>query len=466
MSASEKKSKKNSKNKGINKYNKLKVALIGNMNNNNFALMRYFHDLGVDAHLLLYANENTGSLSHFIPENDSWNMKKWGKYIHHTNVPNAPIAALDAPLSLLIGLVSYIKVLLGLKASSVFSVSSQEISATYTGYDLLIGSGLTPATLIRIGKALDVFYPYSGRVEFLESPEFLNRILKGGLIEKIILTIIQKKQTLGIRRAKFVFSGDSGVTQDTLRGIGVAPILLAAPIVYNGEEPSLCLMTDCIKSAFYAIDSCAISIFHHSRVMFSNDGKFDDSIWELENKHTDWVIISFASLLKARPNIKIVLIMVDYGPDVISAKKLIADLGIANQVVWLPKMGRRELMCIISRVSICCGEFYSYRKMLWGGAGWEVLASGKPLIQGFNFEEGEFNRIYGYPPPPMLPVRAEEDVLKHLLFVADHPEQAAQIGERAREWFNTYNGIALAKKWLELVTDPAESHQTTISTAI
>jgi hypothetical protein len=65
----------------------------------------------------------------------------------------------------------------------------------------------------------------------------------------------------------------------------------------------------------------------------------------------------------------------------------------------------------------------------------------------------------------MLPVRTEEDLLKRLLFVADHTEQAAAIGERAREWFNTYNGIALAKKWLDLVTDPAASHQTTISSA-
>jgi hypothetical protein len=97
--------------------------------------------------------------------------------------------------------------------------------------------------------------------------------------------------------------------------------------------------------------------------------------------------------------------------------------------------------------------------MIWGGTGWETLASGKPLLQGFRFEEGEFADIYGYPPPPMLPVKAESDVLEHLLFVADHPEQAAEIGRLAREWFDTHNGIALAKKWLALVTDPLGSVQ-------
>ena len=32
----------------------MKVALIGNMNNNNFSIMRYFRDLGIDAHLILF----------------------------------------------------------------------------------------------------------------------------------------------------------------------------------------------------------------------------------------------------------------------------------------------------------------------------------------------------------------------------------------------------------------------------
>ena len=39
----------------------MKIALLGNMNNNNFALLRYFRDLGFDAHLLLFKNDGTGN---------------------------------------------------------------------------------------------------------------------------------------------------------------------------------------------------------------------------------------------------------------------------------------------------------------------------------------------------------------------------------------------------------------------
>jgi hypothetical protein len=59
----------------------------------------------------------------------------------------------------------------------------------------------------------------------------------------------------------------------------------------------------------------------------------------------------------------------------------------------------------------------------------------------------------------MFPVKAELEVLEHLVFVADSPKQAAAIGRRARKWFETYNGIALAKKWLAIVTDPSGSAQ-------
>lgn len=57
----------------------MKIGLIGNMNNNNFALMRYFRDLGADAHLLLYANDGQGSLSNFRAECEAGKSKCGGR---------------------------------------------------------------------------------------------------------------------------------------------------------------------------------------------------------------------------------------------------------------------------------------------------------------------------------------------------------------------------------------------------
>ena len=62
----------------------MKIGIIGNMNNGNFSLMRYFRDLGFDAYLLLYSNDGKGNSKHFRPESDSWEIKKWNKYIIKT----------------------------------------------------------------------------------------------------------------------------------------------------------------------------------------------------------------------------------------------------------------------------------------------------------------------------------------------------------------------------------------------
>ena len=66
----------------------MEIALIGNMNNNNFAMMRYFRDLGADAHLLLYKNDGQEHLSHFKPECDTWNIEWWRPFIRQTEMSN------------------------------------------------------------------------------------------------------------------------------------------------------------------------------------------------------------------------------------------------------------------------------------------------------------------------------------------------------------------------------------------
>ena len=100
------------------------------------------------------------------------------------------------------------------------------------------------------------------------------------------------------------------------------------------------------------------------------------------------------------------------------------------------------------------GEFHTNEDVIWGGTGWEVLASGKPLLQSFRFKDGAFESTFGYPAPPMLPVVGPNCIFKHLIDMADHPEKGVAIGKEAAKWFNQYNGIGLAKKWLELILNP------------
>ncbi len=434
----------------------MKIGLIGNMNNNNFAIMRYFRDLGADAHLLLYSNDGKGTLSHFTPEADTWEVDRWAPFIHQTDIPNAPVAAFDFPLSTAVGLWAELRRITGAQDCSVRAVTRAQLRRAYGGYDRLIASGSTPAALSRIGWALDVFYPYEIGIEFLGSYALADSA-RDPWQRRLLYHALRRRQRRGVTRARCVLCTDREVTGLVLAQLGIPSIPQAIPMIYNRENVPEAPPTEVLATANCASRGAGVTLLHHARLMWKQGKSYASKEHLLSNKNSDWLIRAFATLVASRPNLCPRLFIVEYGPDVEATKELVTQLGIHASVTWLPKMARRELMWLLSRVSIGVGEFMNPRCMIWGGTGWETLASGKPLLQGFRFDDGEFENFYGYPPPPMLPVKTESDVLEHLLFVADHPGRAAEIGVRAQDWFNTHNGIALAKRWLSLVTDSPKS---------
>ncbi len=131
----------------------MKIALIGNMNNNNFALMRYFRSLGVDAHLFLFSDDGIGDHRHFRPDCDTWDIDQWKPYIHRLSVPNSPIALFGA---------------WGRFARQIFGKHKQALLDVYPAkfnvedvraeYDVLIGTGISPAVFLQYRRCLDIFF--------------------------------------------------------------------------------------------------------------------------------------------------------------------------------------------------------------------------------------------------------------------------------------------------------------------
>lgn len=429
----------------------MKIALIGNINNNNFAMMRYFRDLGADAHLLLNSDDGKGTLSHFKPECDTWELDRWKPFIHQTLIPNAAVAALNSPLSWLLAGRALLRSRLGAQDGWVAPVSRREVRDAYSGYDRLVGSGITPAALHRAGWPLDVFYPYAIGVEYLRTGEFTAHFENMGVGRASLFRMIARRQAAGIRAARHVLNCE-GVTEGVLADIGVSSQRMAIPMVYSGEMLPRAAPNDQLEAAQNAIDRSDFTVMHHARLMWKRRSGFTDESWNLENKNSDWLLRAFARLSSERPARRLLLVMVEYGPDIEATRRLAEELGIANKIHWLPKMQRRELMWLLPKVSVACGEYYQVPRMIWGGTGWEALASGRSLLQGFNFAPGEFESIYGYPPPPLLPVTNEADVYRHLLDMADHPARREEMGTRAAEWFERFNGHGLAKQWLDLLT--------------
>ena len=107
----------------------LKVALIGNMNNNNFVLLRYLLDQGIDVNLLILKNEP----AHFSPSSDTNEIEKYNDKI---------------------------KIVRWGDRKDWFSVSGKEINNDLKLYDFLIGTDLAPAFCGRAKRNLDIFVPH------------------------------------------------------------------------------------------------------------------------------------------------------------------------------------------------------------------------------------------------------------------------------------------------------------------
>ena len=95
------------------------------------------------------------------------------------------------------------------------------------------------------------------------------------------------------------------------------------------------------------------------------------------NKGQDILIKGWAKYIKTN-NIYGKLILLEYGNDVNSSKRLIDELEIGKSVIWIKKLQREDVYKLIYCVDICCGEF----RLSGGpnGVHQEVIVMGKPLM--------------------------------------------------------------------------------------
>jgi hypothetical protein len=427
----------------------MRIGLIGNMNNNNFSMLRYMRNIGVDAHLLLFSDDCKFHNEHFSPECDTWNIEEWQEFIHTTKIPNSPFSAIGFPLSLLISLKSKFYYYFGFQEYYFQTVSKKDILREFANFDYLIGSGISPAVLYRIGRKLDIFYPYSPNIEFFNAGYFLNLINSKSLLPKLIYNKIREKQINAIIDSKKIIISDIGVTLDSLTNLGIKPKILPIPMVYNVETFPYEPPTFFLKKLFEQLNSSSLSVLHSARLSWVNKKGFSQDEWQIQNKNSDWLFIAVSKFIKIRPSVNLKIFVIEYGPDISETKQLINELGLTDIVIWLPKMKRKEIVWILSQVTIGVGEFIQSHGIMWGGTGWESLAYGKPLMQTFNFEKNEFINSYGFPPPPLLDVKDSNDIVNHLLTFSDNPRLTQIYKHDVLDWFNSYNGMGLARKWVD-----------------
>lgn len=429
----------------MNSNKKIKIGIIGNMNNNNFSILRYFHDLGIEADLLLNQNDGKYESSHFRPECDTWEINKWKSYFKYTKLDEDPSSVFSFPISIFFIFRNFFR-----KKKSI-PISDNYIKTTLSIYTHLIGSGLTPAITNRIDRKLDMYFPYAIGVEWIGDPVFLNKLNSNNLLISYLSKLIKKKQQNGLKNTKHVLSIiDTSITENNLKCLGINPIRSLCPMVYNLESiPNI--IPEFLIEHIDLIKNSDFTVFSHARHLWVNHLSIDEFKWVEQDKNNDWLIKSFFKLVKTESLKNPILILIDYGPDTMFTKALIKELNLQNFVIWLPKLERKYIIYLISMFDVTVGEFYQIPNIVFGGTGYEVMSCGKPLIQGFDFLKNEFFNTYGVPEPPLMKVKYENDVFIHLLDLSKNIQRRIQISKDSKQWFNEYCGIGLAKKWSNIL---------------
>ena len=331
-------------------------------------------------------------------------------------------------------------------------ISAIEIKNIFGGFDRVITSGYGLAIFTKGGIKADIFFPYSMGIEGVNrfyAPKWPN------LISRLVFEWGRCRQLAELRRVKNILTGGMGGTENMLESKKLAYNTISAPMVYI-ERSLPDKIEDCqIQRIADDLVKYDFTVLMHSSLVW-NAKSCETCRTYSKNNH--WLLYAFKIIIDQRPKISSKLFFLEYGPDVANTKQLVSELELEKYVIWIPKTSRKNLMWLIRKVTLGVGEFIEAPRTLWGGTGWEILASGRPLLQGFFYEDGEFERLYGYPEPPLLKVRCQEDVIRHLLAMADNPEKAKRTGQESRDWFHRYNGNSLAIKWLEILEPRAVSH--------
>lgn len=385
----------------------MKIALIGNMNNNHFSMMRYFRDLGFDAYLFKFSNE----FDHFQPKCDTFYIKKWDKFIIRTNIINGDF-------------VQY----LSLKKKYLYNV--------FKGFDFYIGNGMTPMYLKKAGIHLDLFVPYALGIEFTYRDNKRNFL---DFIKEKIISYFQKN---AIKKNVSIVCSSEEVTIKKSLYLEKHTERLSIPMVYSELKENI------PKEKIKSLESIFKKLLKFDFKVMSHVSHVDHKGMIYKIKRNDIFIKSFAKYVKQNPNHKSVLILLEYGNDIKYSKKLIKDLGIDSKVVWLPIMERKHLMLLIDQIDMGASEFGGFT---WGGTGWEFLSNGKVFFHYINLSNDEIKKTLGMSIPNFINTKSISEISEKLNYFYNNRKKLQVLEKQNKIWYDQNVGIELAKKYIKLL---------------
>jgi len=392
----------------------MKIALICNMNNNFFSLVRYFRDMGLDAELLIMKSE----FEHFSPKADTFSKD----YLSYTRF-------------------------LSWGKHNFCDVPKIQINNDLMKYDYVFGCGSAPAYLKKISRILDVFAPYGSDLYEMPFWRFSN-------IENYYRPIQTAKrnyhQFQGIQESRYIcLTGVLPEFENIAEKITVSDRIkkIFIPMVYTPQYNPTSIsnyynQSESFENFRKLRRDFELLIFHHTR----HQWKHVPNRWTY--KGNEKLIKGFAEFLNIEGTPNSCLVLFEYGTDVDSSKKLIKHLGIEKNVKWFPKMERKEIMIGISFADIGAVDFGV--SWMTGGVLFEFLAMGIPTMQ---YREDEIHQKMFPELYPTINVNSAEDITKALVSYSNNPNYYIKLGEKGKQWHQEFIVEKSLRDYLMLINN-------------
>jgi hypothetical protein len=379
----------------------IKIAYIGNFNNNGFNTVRLLRELGYSADLLLLTE-----ISHFLPDSDSFsdNHKEYTKQIDWDNI-------------------------------GWWKISSDKIKKDMADYNFFIGSGWAPAFLSKGGIQLDIFAPHGG--DIFRDP-FFKYTYKMPKRSDIGYFFTCKAQRKGIKNSKYLFMDRCEIYEGAIQKINIKGKRVFSLVPFLNEKLYHSLEAkeywNNLSKEYIQVkklrEEFELLIFHQSRHYWKHpNGQVDFAGY----KGNDKLIIGFSEFVKKNKSTKACLVLVEYGPHVQHSKELIKLLGVTDSVRWLPLMARKDIMGVISMCDLGAGAFGA--SSVSYGSAYEFLAMGIPLMhhRTDSLHTNDYPELY-----PMFNAYTASEICNVLDDLLVNKDNFKKIGTMARVWFKKH----------------------------
>jgi hypothetical protein len=395
---------------------KLRIALLGNVNNNFYLLAKILNDTN-EYDATIFVNTSEPYINQ--PESDDPSISN--AYPHWIKSIKTPTIRL-------------MRILPRLSA----------LKRSINDFDLCILSGdfICLAPYLRIPV---IFYPTGvdlTRMPFPQLDEEPYRFMSPKWMARQLFSLNLKK---GIKKSTLITSIYFERFENALRKLSIVEgdLRLAKTYLPWVIDPAKIkkIKPDMLsKSALDLRSTSDFIVFSPSRLIdVNNYSRSETGAW----KNNSLLVKGFAEFVSLLNNNlrsvpKLVFLENANSPDIDRIKALVTSLGIKSNVIWLKNANgfgytRDELLELYSSVDVVADDF---------GAGWfggvalEGLCCELPVLN--HTAEGLMSKLYGS--NPFLEANTSTGAAKHLMDLFAKPEYRFELGGAGREWTEKNHG--------------------------